>query len=231
MRRSGITLTAMLLVIQSTSYALGPRVAELDTILAKMQKAAGALTTIETSFHEDRRFGSIGGGEQYDGQIYFKHGAKGDMVRLKSLKGQTVTEDLWVNGNNAVFYQPQANQAFITTTDKQANEHPEYGFIANPYVSVPKMKAQYDISYLKDEPLPTAPSTAVLVMIPKQKSAVTKLIVWVDRTSWLPVQYQTSQSNGDVLTYTLSNTTVGKPIPDKIFKPDLPHGTNIIHPK
>ncbi|HEY6330666.1 MAG TPA: outer membrane lipoprotein-sorting protein [Blastocatellia bacterium] len=230
MKRSGIMLTAMLVVIQTASYAFAAPVAELDTILANMQKAGAGLTSIQTKFHEDRRFGSIGGGEQYDGQIYFRHGAKSaDKIRVQSLKGSTVTEDLWVNGNDAFFYQPQAHQVIITTTNKQAADHPEYGFVANPYVSVPKLKAQYDISYLGDESLPSGSKAAVLQLIPKTKSAVTKLVIWVDRQSWLPVKYQTNQSNGDTLTYTLGVIAVDKKIPDDTFKPVWPHGTNVIH--
>jgi outer membrane lipoprotein-sorting protein len=230
MRRSGITLTAILLVIQTASYAIGPPAAELDMILSNMQKASAGLTFVQSKFHEDRRFGSIGGGEHYDGQIYFKHGARGgDKFRVQALKGSTVTEDLWVNGKDAVFYQPQAHQVIKTTTDKQANQHPEYGFIANPYISVPKLKAQYDISYLRDDPSPSGSKTAVLELRPKQQSAVTNLVIWVDRNSWLPVKYQTSQSNGDVLTYSLSNIAVNQPIPDKTFTPDYPHGTAVIN--
>lgn len=232
MRRLRYALLGLLLVsLVLSADALAGTNGELDMILKKMQQAAGSIVTVHASFQEDRRFGAIGGGERYDGEVLFKHALSKrgvDKIRVKYIRGTTVEEDLWVNGNNAVFYQPQAKQAIETTTDKQASDHPEVGFIASPYTSVPRLKAQYDISYLRDETAGSA-RAAVLELNPKQKTRITKLIIWVDRGSWLPIKYQATQTNGDVLTWTLSNVRVGESIPESVFRPDLPKGTKVIH--
>jgi outer membrane lipoprotein-sorting protein len=229
MRRIIALVLATLIAILSGSAGIcaGPN-GDLDTILSNMQVSAQKIHSIHANIHQETRFGSIGGFEKYDGEIWFKHvGLHHDQMRMKYFSGKDVTTDLWVNGDNIVFYQPRIKQAIKTTRGKQAGKKSEYGVIATPYVSVPDLKTQYNVVYVKDEAVGSN-RTAVLELTPKAKSDVTKVVLWVDRSSWLPVQYQVTRTNTDVLTYTLSNTKRDEKIEAKVFEANLPAGIKVI---
>jgi outer membrane lipoprotein-sorting protein len=205
---------------------------KLDSILSQMQHAAGSIHTLQAKIFQKRVMGSIGGSEVYKGEFYFEHAAaKGgappkDRLRLKYLRDKTVTQDLLVDGDKIIFHQPLTNQALITSPEKQAGKRPDFGFIGSPYVSVPKLRSQYDVSYIKDEDVNSS-RTSVLRLVPKIKSDVTEIDLWVDLKSYLPTQYQVHQANGDISTYTLSDVDTKRAIPGGTFVLHLPDGTVI----
>ena len=212
------------------SYASNSKGDDVDAILTNVQKATRGITTVHAGIYQEKRFGGIGGSEKYNGDLLFKHTSPSmDRLRVRYYTGSEVTNDLSVIGDDVVFYQPRIKQAIVTKRSKQANKKPEYGFIASPYVSVPQLKAQYNITYLRDESLASG-KAAVLDLTPKDLggSQVKKVVIWVDRNVWLPMQYQVTEKNADVTTYSINNMTTPK-IADKEFKIDLPKGTKLIN--
>jgi len=222
------TLAVLLMMGVAAAGALSSPNGDLDAILNNMQRSAKTIKTIHANIHQERHFGSIGGSEKYDGEIFFRQvGPNADKVRLRYFATGEVSKDLWVNGDRVVFFQPKINQAIETSLQRQAGKKSEFGFIASPYVSVPQLKAKYNVAYVKEDAV-AGVQASVLELTPKTASDVTKIVLWVDRRSWLPVQYQVTQRNGDVSTYTLTNMEANGKLPNDTFQVSLPRGVTTI---
>jgi outer membrane lipoprotein-sorting protein len=201
--------------------------AKADQILNQMHEKSKRLSTIQASIVQLKRF-QIGPRETYSGVLYFRHeGPNKDKIRITYKSGGEVTNDLLIDGDKITLYQPKIKQAIITSRARQAEQNPEYDFLAAPYGSVSGLKSRYAITYLRDEPVGIF-STSVIQLTPVGKSSFTKVTFWVDQASWLPVQYKVDEQTGDTTTLTLSNVKRNDQVPADAFKIELPKGTNKI---
>lgn len=195
---------------------------KLDEILANMQKSASGITSIYAKMEQLKRDRNIGGIERYRGEIFFKHGPKGnDKVKIvySTPKGQTI----WIVGDTITLFQAEIKQAIVTTRSAAAAKGDEFAFVATPYKSVPDLKRQYDIVYAGDDQ-----GMAKLDLTPKTKSSIQKLTLWVDQSSWMPVKYTVVEAGGNATTFTLTDVQKNKGVSDSTFKVDLPKDTKIL---
>lgn len=184
--------------ISNTSVSRASANGKLDEVLANMERVARTIKTIEADMLQEKRDMQIGGKEVYSGRIFFLHDRACDKVRINYDRpaGQVVA----VLCDEIDLYQPSINQMIVTSRKAQASKNQEFSFIATPYKSVPALKSEYNISYIGDEQ-----GAAKLDLVPKGKSSVQKLTLWVDQASWLPTRYQVIEKNNVVTTFTLSN--------------------------
>jgi outer membrane lipoprotein-sorting protein len=210
-------------LISVTQCAASPN-GKLDQILANMQRAARTLRTFRAHLTHEKRHTQIGGREFYEGTITFKHvSSNKDKVRIVYTNGQEVL----IDGNRLMLYQPRIKQAFVSTRQAQAAKNPDLVFFATPYSSLPKLRSYYNVVYLRDEQVGGF-ATSVLELTPKVSSAAVKEIIWVDQASWLPIRFQVVERNGDVSTFTLSNIEKNVKLSDGDFQLNLPSGTRVI---
>jgi outer membrane lipoprotein-sorting protein len=207
----------------SAAVSEASRPDRLDDILANMQRAGGKITTFYADMRQQTVRANVGGRpETYQATVFFKHKGRADQAVIKYSKpaGQTI----WVLDNRIVLYQAGLRQVIETTRQAQASKNPEVSFVATPYRSVPQLKSQYNVTYLGDEG-----AMAKLQLVPKGRSSVSKSILWVDQSMWLPVKYEVTSSNGNVSVFSLSNIGVNGTISDNNFKPGpWPEGTKIV---
>lgn len=223
MKRSKLIIT-MIGLIAAAIVPIGESHAnsKLDEILGNMQKAASTITSIHASFDQLSRDPNIGGLEKYQGEVFFKHVAKGnDKVKIvySIPRGQTV----WVVGETITLYQAEIKQAIITTRAAAASKGDEFAFIATPYTSIPELKRQYNIEYAGDEQ-----GMAKLDLTPKAKSSIRKLTWWVDQTTWMPMKSTVVEASGKPTTFILNSVKKNQGVSDSTFKVDLPKDTKTI---
>jgi len=229
MKRSILLLTIIAVIVAaSTRGDVASANGKLDEVLANMDKAARSIKTIQADMRQEKRDRTIGGSpEVYGGHLLFSHAGKNnDKVRINYERpaGQVVA----VVGNEIVLYQPAIKQVIITSRQAQASKNQEFSFIATPYKSVPELKSQYNILYVGDEQAAGA-YTSKLELTPKAKSSVQKLTLWVNQSSWLPIQYQVVEMNNNVTTFVLSNMNLNGNIPATAFKVTWPPDTKVVH--
>ena len=217
-----LIVAALLLAAPASISAATPN-GKLDEILANMQKSAGQITSIQARMEQLKRDRNIGGIEKYNGEIFFKHVAKGnDKVKIvySIPKGQTI----WVVGETITLYQAEIKQAIVTTRSAAASKGDEFAFIATPYTSVPDLKRQYDIVYAGDDQ-----GLAKLDLTPKAKSSIQKLLLHDALPIFLrPVKYTVIETGGSATTFILTGLRKNAGIPDSAFKVDLPKDTKIL---
>ena len=88
---------------------------------------------------------------------------------------------------------------------------------------------------LVGEPTVEDKKTAELELIPKSQAALahfTKIQIWLDESSWLPVQQQIYETgSGDYSIIRYSKVVRNPQIPDSQFKPHWPKGTQKVKPQ
>jgi outer membrane lipoprotein-sorting protein len=199
-----------------------------DQILRLMHERSRNLTRVQASLVQVKHSSQIGTDEPNGGYFYFKHEEPNrDKIRITYKSHGEVTNDVLIDGDKTILYQPKINQAIITSRAKLAQSNPEYDFLAAPYASVSALKSRYVTSYQHDESVGVF-STSVIQLTPVAKSSFTRITFWVDQLSWFPVQYRIDEVNGDLTTLTLSDIKKNSQVPSSAFKLDLPKGTNII---
>jgi outer membrane lipoprotein-sorting protein len=88
---------------------------------------------------------------------------------------------------------------------------------------------------LVGEPTLDDKKTAELELVPKSQAALahfTKIQIWLDQASWLPVQQQIFETgSGDYSIIRYSKVVRNPQIPDSQFKPHWPKGTQKVKPQ
>ncbi|HXG68342.1 MAG TPA: outer-membrane lipoprotein carrier protein LolA [Blastocatellia bacterium] len=225
MKRSKMFMIPAVLLLAAAVFVPGVRAnGNLDQILANMQKAAQGLTSLRADIAQEKKNTQLGGPtEKFNGSVVFKRAGRGnEKVRVNYTNGQQVS----VIGSQITLYQPSINQAIITSRQKAASKNPEFAFIVTPYTSVPELRSKYNVAYHGDEQVGSS-STAKLELTPKAPSTVKRMLVWVDKSSWLPVQFQVFDQTGWTL-FTFNNLQPNASAPDGDFKIDFAKGTKII---
>jgi len=228
--RKPTILTALFIAIVGSTAAFSRPDAKADEILAQMHEKSRKLSTIQASIVQVKRFSQIGSKQVNSGILYFKHeGPNKDKVRITYKSAGEVTQDLLIDGDKIILYQPRIKQAIVTSRSKQAEQNPEYDFLSAPYGSVPGLKRRYTIGYLRDEPV-GAFSTSVIQLTPvAASSSFTNVTFWVDQASWLPVQYKVDERTGDITTLTLSDIKRNNEVPGDAFSLNLPKSIKTIY--
>lgn len=97
-----------------------------------------------------------------------------------------------------------------------------------------EMRKSYLVTYMKEDKLEDH-KVIELELTPKMeavRSQISKIQIWLDETSWLPVQQEFFEAgSGDYSIVKYSKIVRNPELPDSQFKPRWPKGTERIHPQ
>jgi len=231
MRKPTIVVAACAVAVCG-SLALSKPDAKADQILRMMHEKSRKISTVQASIVQVKHFGDIGTDQRSAGSLYFRHELPNkDKIRITYRNSNRVKEDLLIDGDKIMLYQPEINQVLITSRAKQAQENPEFDFLAAPYGSVSGLKTRYNTVYQRDESdIRLGPvGCAVILLTPTGQSSYKSVTFWIEQTSWFPIQYQVAERNGDINTLTLSDIKKNGEVPATAFRLDLPKGTKTLY--
>lgn len=96
------------------------------------------------------------------------------------------------------------------------------------------LQKSYDINLLREDEIDHH-KTVLLELTPKSediRKQITKIQMWVDQSSWLPVQQKFLEAGGgDYFLVKYSNMMKNLKVPDPKFKPDWPKNATRIKPR
>ena len=96
------------------------------------------------------------------------------------------------------------------------------------------LQKSYDITLLREDELDHH-KTVLLELTPKSediRKQITKIQMWVDQSSWLPIQQKFLEAGGgDYFLVKYSNMIKNLKVPDSKFKPDWPKNATRIKPR
>jgi len=99
---------------------------------------------------------------------------------------------------------------------------------------VESLKKSYDVSLSGEEEI-DGHKMALVELVPRSdevRKQITKIVMWVDQASWLPVQQKFMEAgSGDYFLSRYKNVMKNLKIGDGKFKADWPKGTKIEKPR
>jgi outer membrane lipoprotein-sorting protein len=176
---------------------------EAEVVLDEMETAGKKLTSLVAKLSQQKINTQLGIKEQEEvGEIRYIPGKNGS-IKLRIDITKPAARTIVISGDEVKFYEREVNQLLITSL-KNKPKTKSYNSLAITLGSVNAIRANYEVSYLKDEVVGTE-KTAVLHLVPKEASNYKEVDIWISRNNWLPVQQRFTEKNGDILTLRLSD--------------------------
>jgi outer membrane lipoprotein-sorting protein len=136
------------------------------------------------------------------------------------------------NGDNLYIYTPKINRVEEYNIGKNralADQYLALGFGTR----AESLKKSYTVSLAGEEEL-DGHKMELVELVPRSdelRKQITKIVMWVDEASWLPVQQKFLEAgSGDYFLSRYKNVMKNLKIGDGKFKPDWPKGTKIEKP-
>ena len=162
------------------------------------------------------------------GEIFVRKDAK-MRIDFQSPDPRTILR----NGDNLYIYTPKINRVEEYNIGKNRDMADQYLALAFG-TRTENLRRSYEISLVGEEDL-DGHKAAVLELIPKSsewKKQISKIQVWVDEASWLPVQQKFFEAgSGDYFISHYTKVMKNLKLGDGKFKPDWPKGAKVEKPR
>jgi outer membrane lipoprotein-sorting protein len=196
----------------------------LDTVMAMMDKSAKDFHSLTADIEHVKYTAVVKDTATETGQIFVR---KDEKLRIDFRKPDPRT--ILRNGDNLYIYTPKigtVEEFNIGKNRAMADQYLALGFGTKSE----SLRKNYQVSLTGEEEL-DGRKMAVIELVPNAddvRKQITKIQMWVDEASWLPVQQKFFEAgSGDYFMSRYKNVMKNLKIPDSKFKPDWPKGTKI----
>lgn len=200
----------------------------LEYVLSMMDKSADDFKSLTAALEHTTYTALVKDSSTESGEIYVRKDSK---LRIDFINPDPRT--ILRNGDNLYIYNPKINRVEEYNIGKNralADEYLALGFGTR----AESLKKNYEVSLAGEEDL-DGQKMAVLDLVPKSdevRKQITKIRMWVDEASWLPVQQKFFEAgSGDYFLSRYRKVMKNLKIGDGKFKPDWPKGTKIEKPR
>ena len=162
------------------------------------------------------------------GKLYLKRTKNNNKTRLEYEKPEAKT--LLIDKGKVLIYEPKINR--LQEIDLGKNRAQAEFLLTGVGQSSTNLTQSYDVLFLKEETV-QGHNASLLELKPKSakvSAMFSKIWLWVDHASGLPIQTRLTESSGDYLTFQLENIKVNPKLPDNLFKLNVPSGVQRIKP-
>lgn len=231
MRRTALFVLLLLPGIAGTILAAknsqAPAKLSLDYVLTMMDKSAEDFKSLTAALDHVTYTALVKDTSTESGEIYVRKDSK---MRIDFIQPDPRT--ILRNGDNLYIYTPKINRVEEYNIGKNralADQYLALGFGTR----TESLKKNYDITLVDEEDL-DGQKMAVVDLVPHSdevRKQITKIRMWVDEASWLPVQQKFLEAgSGDYFLSRYKNVMKNLKIGDGKFKADWPKGTKIEKP-
>ncbi len=199
----------------------------LGFVLTMMDKAGKDFHSLTADLEHIKYTAVVQDTSIESGQIFVR---KDDKMRIDFLKPDQRT--ILREGDNLYIFTPKINRLEEYNIGKHralVDEYLALGFGTKGE----SLKKNFQISLVGEEEL-DGHKTAVIDLVPnsdEMRGQVTKIQMWVDEASWLPLQQKFFEAGGDYFMSHYKNVMKNLKIQDSKFKPDWPKGTKAEKPR
>jgi outer membrane lipoprotein-sorting protein len=196
----------------------------LEYVLSMMDHAAQDFKSLTAAIEQVKYTAVVQDKSTETGEIFVRKDAK-VRIDFQSPDPRTILR----NGDNVYIYTPKINRVEEYNIGKNRATVDQYlalGFGTR----TDALKKNYDIVLTGEEEF-DGHEAVVLEMTPKsqeQKKQISKVVMWIDQASWLPVQQKFVETgSGDYLMSRFTKVMKNLKLGDGKFKPDWPKGTKV----
>jgi outer membrane lipoprotein-sorting protein len=195
-----------------------------EYVLSMMDHAAQDFKSLTAAIEQVKYTAVVQDKSTETGEIFVRKDAK-VRIDFQSPDPRTILR----NGDNVYIYTPKINRVEEYNIGKNRATVDQYlalGFGTR----TDALKKNYNVVLTGEEEL-DGHEAAVLEMTPKspeQKKQISKVVMWIDEASWLPVQQKFVETgSGDYLMSRFTKVMKNLKLGDGKFKPDWPKGTKV----
>jgi outer membrane lipoprotein-sorting protein len=199
----------------------------LDYVLTMMDRSAEDFRSLTAALDHVKYTAVVKDTSTESGEIYVRKDSK---LRIDFISPDPRT--IIRNGDNLYIYTPKINRVEEYNIGKNralADQYLALGFGTR----TESLKKSYTVSLAGEEEL-DGHKMALVELVPRSdevRKQVTKIVMWVDEASWLPVQQKFLEAgSGDYFLSRYRNVMKNLKIGDGKFKADWPKGTKIEKP-
>jgi outer membrane lipoprotein-sorting protein len=199
----------------------------LDYVLSMMDRSAEDFRSLTAALDHVKYTAVVKDTSTESGEIYVRKDSK---LRIDFISPDPRT--IIRNGDNLYIYTPKINRVEEFNIGKNrslADQYLALGFGTRE----DSLKKSYDVSLSGEEEL-DGHKMAIVELVPRSdevRKQITKIVMWVDEASWLPVQQKFLEAgSGDYFLSRYKNVMKNLKIGDGKFKADWPKGTKIEKP-
>jgi outer membrane lipoprotein-sorting protein len=200
----------------------------LDYVLSMMDHSAEDFKSLTAAIDHVKYTAVVQDTSKESGEIFVRKDSK-VRIDFQSPDPRTILR----NGDNLYIYTPKINRVEEYNIGKNRAMVDQYlalGFGTR----TENLQRNYDISLTGEEEL-DGHKAALLELTPKsdeQKKQISKVVIWVDESSWLPVQQKFLETgSGDYVLSHYTKVMKNLKLGDGKFKPDWPKGTKVEKPR
>lgn len=231
MRRTALFALSLLLGLSGTTFAASnsqnAAKLTLEYVLTMMDRSAQDFHSLTAALDHVTYTALVKDTSTESGEIYVRKDSK---MRIDFTRPDPRT--IIRNGDNLYIYTPKINRVEEYNIGKNralADEYLALGFGTR----TESLKKNYDVTLAGEEEL-DGQKMAVLDLVPHSddvRKQITKIRMWVDQASWLPVQQKFFEAGSeDYFLSRYKNVMKNLKIGDGKFKPDWPKGTRVEKP-
>jgi outer membrane lipoprotein-sorting protein len=199
-----------------------------EYVLSMMDHAAEDFKSLTAAIDHIKYTAVVKDTSTETGEIFVRKDAK-VRIDFQSPDPRTIIR----NGDNLYIYTPKINRVEEYNIGKNRAMVDQYlalGF----GMRTESLKKSYEITFSGEEEL-DGRKAAVLELIPRseeQKKQISKVVMWVDESSWLPIQQKFIEAgSGDYVLSRYTKVMKNLKLGDGKFKPDWPKGTKVEKPR
>lgn len=189
---------------------------DLSEVISRMTEAGKRLRTFSANLEYTKVTVLVNDKSVESGQLYF-HESKHHEILIKIQKPDPKT--ILLKRDKAEIYNPKINQ-IQEYEFGQHKELIEQFFLLGFGKGTQDLKKHYNVKLTSEEDL-DGDTTAILELTPRKESDaahVSKVLLWVSEESWLPVQQQFFQPDGDYMIARYKRVKVNRHLPASTFE-------------
>lgn len=177
--------------------------ASAESVLGQMENVGRSLNSLVATLWQQKKNTQLGIDDPVEtGELYYlpaKNGAMKLRIDINTPTKKTVV----ITGDEIKFYQPAIQQMLVSSL-KNTRSSQSFGSLAITFGSVSAIRTNYDVTFVREEKIQNE-QTSLLHLTPKQAAPYKSIDIWISHNSWLPVQENLVEINGDITTIKLSN--------------------------
>jgi outer membrane lipoprotein-sorting protein len=221
MASSIISLSAAAAVSQQSNWTL-------DNVLKQLDTQAAEFHSLTADIERTKVTVVVNDKSTQSGQIFVRSDGK-MRIELTQPDPQTILRD----GDNFYIYNPKIHRVEEYNLGKKKSVVDQF-LLLGFGTSGKSLNESYSITLHGEETL-DGHKVILLELLPKTdevKRQLSKIQLWFDESTWLPVQQQFYETgSGDYFIIRYKNVARNVRIPDSQFKAHWPHGTTRIQPQ
>jgi outer membrane lipoprotein-sorting protein len=223
---STIGFAGVLLASAALSFAQGHGPISLEGVLRQLDGSSKGFHALSADVERTKVTVVVNDKSTEDGTILVRDDKM--LLEMKAPNARTILRDK----DTLYLYTPGLNRVEEYNLGQHRALVDQY-LLLGFGMSGHELQKSYAVT-LVGEPMLGDKKTAELELTPKSQEAqaqISKIQIWLDESSWLPVQQQFNEAGGDYFVIRYTKMVKNPKISDAQFKPKWPKGTEKIKPQ